>query len=91
MPKYLFKLFVTGQNSRAARAIANLKKFGDEELKGDYQLTIIDVLESPQVAEAHKILATPTLIKEAPAPVRRIIGDLSNLDLAILGLHYHYI
>jgi circadian clock protein KaiB len=80
MPKYSFKLFVTGQNSRAERAIANLQKFCDEELGGDYQLIIVDVLERPHEAEAHRILATPTLIKETPLPVRRIIGDLSDID-----------
>lgn len=90
MPKYVFKLFVTGQNSRAIRAITNLKKFGDKELKGDYQLIVVDVLEEPHIAEANKILATPTLIKESPAPMRRIIGDLSNIDFDMLGLHHFY-
>ena len=91
MPKYSFKLFVTGQNSRATRAIANLRRFGDDELKGDYQLIVVDVLESPHIAEANKILATPTLIKESPLPMRRIIGDLANIDLDMLGMHHFYV
>ena len=67
-------------------AIANLRRICDEELHGEYQLEIIDVLERPQLAEDDKILATPTLIKQLPPPLRRVIGDLSNKEKVLLGL-----
>jgi circadian clock protein KaiB len=86
MNKYLLKLFVTGQTSRSSRAIANLRRICEEGLGEDYDLTIIDVLERPQLAELDKILATPTLIKEFPPPARRFIGDLSETEKVLLEL-----
>ena len=67
-------------------AIANLRRICDQELRGQYQLEIIDVLENPQAAEDEKILATPTLIKQLPPPLRRVIGDLSDKEKVLLGL-----
>ena len=58
----------------------------EEELSAEYELQIIDVLENPQMAEDDRILATPTLIKQLPLPLRRIIGDLSDKDKVLLGL-----
>lgn len=86
MNKYLLKLFITGQTPRSSRAIANLRRICEEGLGEDYDLTIIDVLEWPQLAEAAKVLATPTLIKEFPLPARRFIGDLSATEKVLLGL-----
>jgi circadian clock protein KaiB len=86
MNKYILKLYVTGHTSRSERAIANLRRICEEELGGLYEMVIIDVLERPQLAEDEKILATPTLIKELPPPLRRIIGDLSDTDKVLLGL-----
>ena len=86
MNKYMLKLFITGQTVRSSRAITNLRRICEQELGTDYELIIIDVLERPQVAEDEKILATPTLIKEFPLPVRRIIGDLSDTKQVLLGL-----
>ena len=86
MNKYLLKLFVTGQTSRSSRAITNLRRICEEGLEGEYEMIIIDVLERPQLAEDEKILATPTLIKELPPPVRRFIGDLSDTKQVLLGL-----
>jgi circadian clock protein KaiB len=86
MDAYLLKLFVTGQTPRSSRAIANLRRICAEKLGTNYKLRIIDVLERPQLAETEKILATPTLIKEFPLPVRRIIGDLSDTNQVLLGL-----
>jgi circadian clock protein KaiB len=77
---------VTGQTPRTRRAIANLKRICDEDLHGRYELQIIDVLEHPEQAETEKILATPTLIKQLPPPLRRVIGDLSDKDKVLLGL-----
>ena len=84
--KYLLKLYVTGTSPRAEVAIANLRRICEQELNGQYHLQIIDVLKEPQVAEDDKILATPTLIKQLPPPLRRVIGDLSDKEKVLLGL-----
>ena len=83
---YLLKLYVTGKTPRTERAIANLRRVCDADLRGQYELQIIDVLEHPQLAEDDRILATPTLIKQLPPPLRRIIGDLSDKEKVLLGL-----
>lgn len=83
---YLLKLYVTGANPRTERAIANLQQICDAELEGRYSLEIIDVLEDPEAAERDRVLATPTLIKELPPPLRRIIGDLSDRAKVLLAL-----
>ena len=83
---YLLKLYVTGKTPRAEVAIANLRRICDEELSSEYELQIIDVLENPQLAEDDRILATPTLIKRLPPPLRRVIGDLSDKEKVLLGL-----
>ncbi|MFL5554434.1 MAG: circadian clock KaiB family protein [Gemmatimonadaceae bacterium] len=84
--KYLLKLYVTGTSARTSVAIANLQRICEQELEGRYELEIIDVLESPQTAEDDRILATPTLIKQLPPPLRRVIGDLSDKEKVLLGL-----
>lgn len=86
MGKYILKLYVTGKTPRTELAISNLERICEEELCGEYELVIIDVLEHPQLAEDEKILATPTLIKQLPPPLRRVIGDLSDTDKVLLGL-----
>ena len=77
---------MTGATPRAQNAIANLRRICDEQLGGQYELEIIDVLERPDLAENDKVLATPTLIKQLPPPLRRVIGDLSDRDKVLLGL-----
>jgi circadian clock protein KaiB len=64
----------------------NLRRICEQDLGGEYELQIIDVLEDPDAAEQDKVLATPTLIKQLPPPLRRVIGDLSNKDKVLLGL-----
>lgn len=91
MPQYILKLYITGRTLKSERAILNLQNLCDTELKGDYSLRVIDVLESPQLAEDEKIIATPTLIKVLPPPLRRVIGDLSNTDKVLLGLDLNLI
>ena len=73
-------------DARSQQAIANLRRICEEELSGRYELVVIDVLERPQLAEDEKILATPTVVKELPHPIRRIIGDLSDSERVLLGL-----
>lgn len=84
--KYILKLYVAGSSPRAEQAVANLQRICEQELGGRYHLEIIDVIEQPELAEEAKILATPTLIKQLPPPLRRVIGDLSDKDKVLLGL-----
>ncbi|MFH1768765.1 MAG: circadian clock protein KaiB [Candidatus Omnitrophota bacterium] len=84
--KFVLKLYVTGQTPNSIRAIGNLKEILKQDLKGKYELKIIDVQKNPQLAEDEKILATPTLSRVLPLPIRRIIGDLSQKDKVLLGL-----
>jgi circadian clock protein KaiB len=86
LTSFILKLYVTGATPRAETAIANLRRICEQELGGQYQLEIIDVLEHPQLAEDDKILATPTLIKQLPPPLRKVIGDLSDKEKVLLGL-----
>lgn len=86
MSKFILKLYIAGRTSRSERAITNLRRICEEELPDKYDLTVIDILERPSLAEEQKILATPMLIKELPPPIRRIIGDLSERDSVLLGL-----
>lgn len=86
MNKYLLKLYITGHTPRSGHAIANLRQLCEQQFHGQYELVIIDILEQPHLAEAAKILATPTLIKELPPPIRRIIGELSDTERVLLGL-----
>ena len=80
---------MTGASSRTSTAIANLRRICEQELEGQYDLQIIDVLQFPDLAEDEKILATPTLIKSLPLPLRRVIGDLSDKEKVLLGLEVH--
>lgn len=84
--KFLLKLYVAGSSPRATLAIENLKRICESDLSGRYELQIIDVLANPELAEQDKILATPTLIKQLPPPLRRVIGDLSDSEKVLLGL-----
>ncbi len=72
-------LYVVGRTPRAERAIANLQRICGPDLS-DCEITIIDVLKQPELAETHKVIATPTLVKRLPPPTRRIIGDLSDIQ-----------
>jgi circadian clock protein KaiB len=85
-PAIVLQLFVTGQTPRSLRALANLRRICDLRLPGRYEIRVVDVLERPQVAEEARVLATPTLIRLAPAPNRRVIGDLSDERRVIDGL-----
>lgn len=82
---YVLRLYVTGRSPRSERAIENLRRLCEDELS-HYELDIIDIIEKPGLAEKERILATPTLIKELPPPLRRIIGDLSARDDVLYGL-----
>ena len=85
-PRWSLTLYVSGASPRSAAALETVRRICDEELQGRYELEVIDILERPQLAEDEKILATPTVVKELPVPIRRIIGDLSDTERVLLGL-----
>ena len=87
--RHRFKLYVTGRTPRAQRALANLRRLCEEALLDDCEIVVIDVLEQPHLAEADRVLLTPTLIKEVPPPARRVLGDLSDTDQVLWGLQLH--
>lgn len=86
MNRFKLRLYVTGRSSQSQRALENLRRICESELDGSYEIEVIDVLENPVLAEHEKILATPTLVKRLPEPVRKIIGDLSDREKVLLGL-----
>ncbi|GGL06924.1 circadian clock protein KaiB [Mangrovihabitans endophyticus] len=83
---YQLRLYVTGRTPSSIRAIDNLRDICAKELYGDIEVDVIDVLENPALADDERILATPTLIKRLPEPVRRIVGDLSDRERVLIGL-----
>ena len=84
--QHVLRLYVAGKTARSERAITDLQRLCAQELNGQYQVQVIDVLEDPSAAERQKVLATPTVIKELPLPVRRVIGDLSQSEQVLVGL-----
>ena len=83
---FLLRLYVTGVTPRSARAIANIKQICEEHLEGHYALEVVDLYQQPQLGRGEQIIAAPTLIKELPLPLRRIIGDLSSTERVLVGL-----
>ena len=83
---YSLRLYVAGQTPKSITAVANLKKICDEHLPGRYQIEIIDLMKDPALAMRHQIVAIPTLIRQLPEPLKRIIGDLSNTERVLVGL-----
>lgn len=87
---YVLKLYVAGNTPNSVKALKTLKDILEQEFQGVYALKVIDVLKNPQLAEEDKILATPTLAKVLPPPVRKIIGDLSDREKVLIGLDLLY-
>jgi circadian clock protein KaiB len=84
--KWNLRLYVAGQTPKSIVALANLKRICDEHMNGQYKIEIIDLMENPQLAQRDQIVAIPTLVRELPSPLKRIIGDLSNTDRVLVGL-----
>ncbi len=80
------RLYVAGQTPKSLLALANLKKYCEENLAGRYHIEVVDLLENPQLAEGDQIVAVPTLVRKLPPPMKRIIGDLSNKERVLVGL-----
>jgi circadian clock protein KaiB len=83
---YSLRLYVAGQTPRSIAAIANLKRICDQHLTSEYKIEIVDLMENPALAQRHQIVAIPTLIRQLPEPIKRIIGDLSNVEKVLVGL-----
>jgi len=83
---YELKLYVVGQTLASVDVINKLRALLEDEFKDQYSLEIIDIIKNPQLAENDKILATPTLVKVLPPPIRRIVGDLSDRKKVLIGL-----
>ena len=83
---YDLRLYVAGQSARSLAALANLRKICKEHLAGRYRIKVIDLLEHPQLARGDQILALPTLVRRLPEPIRKLVGDLSDTERALVGL-----
>ena len=83
---YHLRLYVAGQTRKSVAALANLQRVCEEHLAGRYDIEVVDLLKNPQLAAGDQILAIPTLVRRLPAPLKRIIGDLSNTEKVLVGL-----
>lgn len=83
---YELRLYVTGATPRSGNAVASVKAICEEHLPGQYVLEVVDLYQQPHLAEGDHILATPTLIKLQPPPLRRLVGDLSDEERVLSGL-----
>lgn len=84
--RWNLRLYVAGQTPRSVTAFRNLKDICEEYLKGQYHIEVIDLMENPTLARGDQILAVPTLVRQLPQPIRKIIGDLSNTERVLVGL-----
>lgn len=85
------RLYVAGQTPRSVTAFANLKRLCEERLPGRYFIEVIDLAKHPQLAQGDQIIAIPTLVRKLPEPVKRVVGDLSNVERVIIGMELHEI
>ena len=83
---YQLRLYVAGSTPQSQRAIASIKQICEEHLSGRFDLEVIDIHQQPKLTEGEQIIAAPTLIKKLPPPLRRFVGDLSNLERILVGL-----
>ena len=83
---YHLRLYVAGQTVKSLAAMANLRRVCEEHLAGRYDIEVVDLLVNPKLAAGDQILAIPTLVRRLPAPLKRIIGDLSNTERVLVGL-----
>ena len=84
--RYVLKLYVAGMTPRSRTAIQSVTAICEEHLKGRYELEVIDIYERPTLAKGEQILAAPTLIKQLPLPLKKLIGDMANQDRVLVGL-----
>ena len=84
--KYVLRLYVTGMTPKSTHAIANVKKLCETYLAGRYELEVVDIYQQPKPAKGEQIIATPTLVKKLPLPLRKLIGDMSDTDRFLVGI-----
>lgn len=84
--RYVLRLYVAGMTPRSVRAVTNIREICEEHLRGRYSLDVIDVYKRPALAEGEQIIAAPTLLKKLPLPLRRFIGDMSDVEKILVGL-----
>ena len=83
---YNLRLYVAGQTPKSIAAIANLNRLCEAHLPGRYKIEVVDLMQNPALAQRDQIVAIPTLIRQLPEPLKRIIGDLSNAEKVLVGL-----
>lgn len=84
--KHILRLYVTGMTPKSTRTIANVQRLCKKFLEGSYELQIIDIYQQPLLAKVDQIIATPTLIKKLPLPLRKLIGDMSDTERFLIGI-----
>jgi circadian clock protein KaiB len=87
--RFLLRLYIAGQTSRSVRALRNLEQLCRIHLAGRYEIEVVDLLQHPGMAKEHDIIAIPTLVRQLPPPIRKIIGDLSDEARVLIGLEVH--
>ena len=87
--KWILYLYIAGMTRTAERALANIQKICQEHLDGDYSIEVIDLLQHPSLAEDRQIFAVPTLVRQLPRPLRKLIGDQADSDKVLLALDLH--
>jgi circadian clock protein KaiB len=87
--KYVLRLYVTGMTPRSTAAVEAIREICEEHLQGRYELEVIDIYQRPALARDAQIIAAPTLVKQLPQPLRRLIGNLSDKERVLLGLDIH--
>jgi circadian clock protein KaiB len=80
------RLYVAGKSPKSVAAFENLTRICEEHLPGKYKIEVVDLLEHPQLAQGDQIVAIPTLVRKLPQPIRKVIGDLSNIERTLVGL-----
>jgi circadian clock protein KaiB len=84
--KWNLRLYIAGQTPKSMVALANLRRICEQHMDGRYTIEIIDLMANPRLAQQDQIVAIPTLVRELPSPLKRIIGDLSNTEKVLMGL-----
>ena len=80
------RLYVAGQTPKSMAALTNLQRICDQHLPGQYHIDVVDLLKNPHLAQGDQIVAIPTLVRKLPEPIKRVIGDLSNLERVLVGM-----
>jgi len=83
--RWRLRLYVAGRSPKCVNALENLKRFCEEHMAGRYEIEVVDLLENPRLAKDDQIIAIPTLVRKLPAPLRKMVGDLSNTEKMLVG------